>query len=81
MTKKQETLKKRQEVSAKYKGPRSLCMCGHHGDGVGIDSGGNVNDHGGFLGHGYCTYIDCKCDKFTFKNFTPEFQSVVDNVS
>lgn len=42
---------------------RSICTCGHIGDGA---IGG---EHAGMFGHGACRAKDCKCVKFTWKAF------------
>ena len=47
-----------------YQYPKSMCYCGHEGDGP--DS-----DHLGFNGHGPCIY--CDCEQFTWKEWLPEF--------
>lgn len=45
---------------------RSICECGHSGDGP--DS-----QHAGFIGHGPCFHEGCDCVRFTWKHFTSEF--------
>lgn len=46
--------------------PKSLCRCGHTGDGPG-------SVHLDILtqpGHGACIYQGCKCRKFTWREYT-----------
>lgn len=40
------------------KGPKSMCKCGHAGD-------GEHSDHAGAIGHGKC--FCCNCVKFTWQ--------------
>lgn len=42
--------------------PKSVCMCGHDGDGPG-------SPHGGIIGHGPCYASGCACKKFTWKAY------------
>ena len=58
-----------------YQYPKSMCYCGHEGDGP--DS-----DHLGFNGHGACAIMvpndqggfrPCDCQQFTWKEWLPEF--------
>lgn len=51
-----------------YIGPRSVCKCGHLGDGP--DS-----LHGGSIGHRACIAAGCDCKVFTWMCFTKEFES------
>lgn len=48
--------------------PKSLCRCGHTGD-------GKQSEHvdGAQPGHGAC--LECACEKFTWKTFTADFQA------
>jgi hypothetical protein len=52
-----------------YLGPRSLCECGHGGDGY-PSSHASQN---GSPGHGGCYIEGCDCRQFTFAGFYPEF--------
>ncbi len=54
-----------------FKGPKSLCRCGHTGDGDG-------SEHGGIVGHGACLAHNCFCEKFTWNGWTAEFQARLD---
>ena len=61
------------EYHQSYKGPKSTCRCGHLGD-------GSDSQHGGIVGHGACTATGCGCDKFTWKDFTPEYKAGMDKL-
>jgi hypothetical protein len=55
-----------------YDDPKSVCKCGHTGD-------GNESSHLGRLvdnGHGKCML--CPCQQFTWKKFLPAFQEFLD---
>ncbi len=41
---------------------KSLCTCGHSGDGTN-------SMHGGYIGHGPCRYAGCDCQKFSWAKF------------
>ena len=52
--------------------PKSLCKCGHDGD-------GSVSDHkdaalGLAKGHGACKVADCPCKRFTWVSYSPSFK-------
>ena len=54
-----------------FAGPKSICKCGHLGD-------GNFSDHEDALidrGHGKCKVCDCKM--FEWRRFTPAFTEVL----
>lgn len=65
---------KRKEFAKKYGEvlPKSLCTCGHTGDGVG-------SDHATVLlpGSGACMEDDCSCDHFHWAGWTPEFEKAL----
>ena len=63
---------------ATFEGARSRCSCGHAGDKAMQDESGVPTDHDGLIGHGGCKRIGCKCNKFTWTNFLPEFQAHLD---
>lgn len=65
------------EVSQAYVGPKSVCSCGHPGDGAGMSKDYQTSLHEGLFGHGECMVNDCKCQKFQFKSFLPQFEAVV----
>jgi hypothetical protein len=48
---------------------KSLCTCGHTGDGA----KSMHLDNPGANGHGPCRAAGCSCEKFTWKEFLPEF--------
>ena len=62
---------KAQVMASIWAGPKSLCTCGHLGD-------GKDSDHGGILGHGRCNVPGCSCAKFTWARFTNVFQEAID---
>lgn len=49
-----------------YTKPRSVCACTHDGDGP-------QSQHRGTSGHGACLVKGCKCTKFTWCGFLPEY--------
>lgn len=51
------SIEKRRAIVASYDGPKSICECGHLGDGPGAE-------HGGIIGRGACTAKRCGCGKF-----------------
>ena len=57
--------RKSQEYAAKA--PKAACMCDHTGDGENSEHGAHFQG-----GHGPCTL--CKCSKFRWKHFLPEFE-------
>jgi hypothetical protein len=59
--------------TVEYSGPKSLCTCGHTGDGP-------CGQHGPTYveGHGGCIVKGCKCRRFTWAAFTPEYQALLD---
>lgn len=60
-------------VTGSYRGPKSICKCGHEGDGLG-------SDHAGLVGHGHCVVENCTCQKFTWKSWTPAFKKIADAI-
>ncbi len=72
------TLQEKQLISAKYKGPRSMCTCGHAGDGSGVDKADTFNAHSGVIGHGACTVSGCACVKFTWAASLPAYTKALD---
>jgi hypothetical protein len=65
-----EKLEFNEKMFAFFKAPKSVCACGHQGDGFG-------SHHKGVTGHGKCRVPDCDCSKFTWSEFTPSFASVL----
>jgi hypothetical protein len=55
-----------------FTGPKSICKCGHLGD-------GDRSDHEDLIinkGHGKCKVCDCKM--FVWSRFTPTFDEIID---
>ena len=53
-----------------FYGPKSICTCGHTGDGI-------VSQHHNdpfAPGHAECKVKDCLCAKFTWKEYTTEYK-------
>lgn len=46
--------------------PKSLCTCGHAGDGA-------RSEHTGFGGHGACIIGDCACGQFSWSRWAPAY--------
>jgi hypothetical protein len=51
--------------------PKSICKCGHTGDGS--NSEHTEGEQGVAPGHGHCLVNRCKCSKFTWAKFTKTF--------
>jgi hypothetical protein len=64
------------QSNVKFDGPRSVCACGHTGDGP--DSQHEAGTLSLAEGHGACTVEGCDCDRFAWKAFRPEFQEALD---
>lgn len=59
-----------------FVGPRSLCMCGHTGDGIDSEHStliGSTED-----GTGDCLVNGCDCVRFTWKQFTKKFENFLE---
>lgn len=54
----------------KIGGPKSICRCGHEGD-------GSRSAHSDTLqpGHGACNVPGCGCERFTWARFKPGFEA------
>lgn len=52
--------------SMAYEQPKSVCTCGHLGD-------GKQSEHAGLFGHGSCSHPGCACTKFTWARHTDAF--------
>ena len=59
----------------KFVGPKSLCTCGHTGDGEGSDHG---NEYGNF-GSGACKVTGCTCARFTWKGWLKKFERFMES--
>ena len=55
-----------------FHGPKSMCRCGHLGDGPYSDHEDLYVDRG----HGKCK--KCGCEMFVWKSFTPAFAEMVE---
>jgi hypothetical protein len=51
--------------------PKSICTCGHLGDGEG-------SAHAGPIGHGRCLVPGCGCTKFTWLRFTEQGEQLIE---
>lgn len=61
-------------VVCHWVGPKSMCACGHPGD-------GDNSAHAGAIGHGECLLCPAgKCRKFTWGGFYDSYQSAMDSV-
>ena len=49
--------------------PRSICTCGHTGDGP-----NSQHDNTFIPGSGKCLVDGCGCNRFTWKNFNKKFE-------
>ena len=55
---------------------KSLCFCGHTGDGIGSDHRDRWQP-----GHGGCMVKGCDCKQFTWSCFLPSFQRLLDKLN
>ena len=65
------TVSRRQAHSTE--GPRSLCTCGHTGDGP----GGQHDDRLSY-GHGPCLIKGCDCEQFTWAEWLPTPETIAE---
>jgi hypothetical protein len=65
---------KKAMTKEQYNGPRSVCRCGHTGDGEGSEHSALVIGLG--EGHGSCS--KCGCKKFTWAKWTPNFRQLLE---
>ncbi len=54
--------------------PKSMCECGHSGDGPNSNHG----DSPLVKGHGKCYVPGCSCKKFTWLSFYPHYEAYLD---
>ena len=59
-------MKKDRPLIKRYPKPRSLCTCGHKGEGP-------KSEHRGRKGNGACLVKGCECIEFTWASFLPEY--------
>ncbi len=57
-----------------FVGPKSLCQCGHTGDGENSDHA-NEQVSGG---SGACLVPGCVCGRFTWKQFTKKYETFLE---
>jgi hypothetical protein len=56
-----------------FVGPKSICMCGHTGDGE-----GSQHDNGvAAPGHGKCLVSACSCSQFSWARFSKKYENFV----
>ena len=56
-----------------YNKPKSICTCGHNGDGPKSKHKDILDNDGG----GECKVKGCSCSRFTWANFTEEFEEYI----
>ena len=56
-----------------YLTAKSVCQCGHSGDGLKSEHGDRPYSNG----HGACKVPGCNCDQFTWLAWTPAFESLL----
>lgn len=66
-------------LTSTWAGPRSICTCGHLGDGR--DSDHAPHFPGSMDGHGPCRVKGCKCKHFTWQSWSAEFSNALDALS
>lgn len=87
----EETMTPQQKLSLEFPGPKSVCICGHTGDGPNSEHGRSYGDATDILtveslakmtdGTGACEHQSCRpCDRFRWAKFTPEFQEALDKL-
>jgi hypothetical protein len=69
-TKMPKGIKRMHPEEAPFYGPKSICACGHAGDGI-------VSAHEDRIspGHGPCKIPGCKCEQFTWAKITQEYKT------
>lgn len=78
-------MNKKEMFTAEYgkSAPKSMCVCGHSGDGAHSD---HSNDSPVFMrkpvviGHGRCKMKKCECERFTWKAFTLPFEMALKKI-
>ena len=58
-----------------FDGPKSICVCGHTGDGENSQHG---NENYSF-GSGRCLVPGCDCARFTWKGWTKKFERFLES--
>lgn len=64
------------DLRKNWTAPKSICTCGHSGDGVNSSHADNITF--GVYGHGRCYVTGCNCKKFTWAKFTALFEKLVE---
>jgi hypothetical protein len=59
----------------KFEGPKSICMCGHTGDGEGSQ---HVDVVLAGDGQGKCSVNGCGCQRFTWMQSTKKFENFLE---
>jgi len=61
-------------MTMNLKGPKSICVCGHSGDGLN-------SQHATIIapGHAHCTVPGCQCQKFTWARYANEYLAALYN--
>jgi hypothetical protein len=75
------------EEMAKFKpkefiGPKSICTCGHTGDGDESEHYDLVFDESGSklqLGRGICNIVGCDCEAFIFSRYTKKYEHFLES--
>ena len=67
--------RKESSMKVPFRGAKSICTCGHLGDGENSDHEDSMAH-----GHGKCKVPGCDCHKFTWERFTDEFQEYLDKL-
>jgi hypothetical protein len=62
------------ELGLVSKKAKSICTCGHTGD-------GDFSQHADLFqaGHGACLVPGCECEQFSWKSFTPEYEAKLES--
>lgn len=60
-------------IAHNWEGPKSICYCGHNGDGYPSQHSDHTKGYALIVGHGPCKVRGCECKRFTWEKFTPEF--------
>ena len=55
-----------------YYGPKSICSCGHTGDGIITQHHDSISP-----GHAECKVKDCLCAQFTWVMWEPEYKKMM----
>ena len=68
----------KQQATAEYTLPKSICTCGHIGDhNVEAMAPEELSMHAGVVGHGKCTEPGCNCERFSWSGWTDVFEHYI----